>query len=314
MNILLKPIIIQIHKEKCGGGIADLLKGTFTLYNQCKKLNIKDYLDLSQNPNLNNCFNLPKIPDYYKDFEYETLNLMDQIYTYEKFEKLILKKIENQKPKIYYIITNCCGFGNKLEHLNNLSSIQNILRPSKIIDNKINELYNLYNIKENNYISIHFRTGDHNMIKQFNNGHNDNTDIRIELKDESIFQKIVNKIDTMNKEFNHSNLPIIIHSDSHILKQNLKKINNDFILLDIDIQHICNQIGNNHQESFISTISEFYILSKANKVFMMDVYSGFSHLASTIGNKDLIVNIDDRHMNPKNILDVLGPEKIIRLN
>ena len=47
---------------------------------------------------------------------------------------------------------------------------------------------------------------------------------------------------------------------------------------------------------------------------MMDVYSGFSHLASTIGNKELIVNIDDKHMYPKNILDILGPEKIIIMN
>ena len=312
MNILLKPVIIQIHKENSGGGIADLLKGMFTLYNECKKMNIKYYLDLSSNPKLKQCFNLPNIPEYYKDFECETLNLMDQIYDYNKFNELIIEKIK--KPKIYYIITNCCGFGNYIEYINNINEINNIIKPSLIINEKINNLYNIYNFKENNYISIHFRTGDHNMIKQFNdNINNSNTDIRIEL-DNNIFEKIINKIDIMNKEYNKDNLPLIIHSDSNILKNNLKKLNDNLILLDINIQHICNNIGNNNEDSFISTISEFFIISKASKVFMMDVYSGFSHLASVIGNKELIVNIDDKHMYPKNILDLLKPEKVIKTN
>lgn len=312
MNILLKPVIIQIHKENAGGGIADLLKGMFTLYNECKKMNIKYYLDLSSNPKLNKCFNLPNIPDHYKDFESETLNLMDQIYDYSKFDKLIITKIK--KPKIYYIITNCTGFGNHIEYFNNINEINNVLKLSNDVIKKINYLYNIYNLKENNYISIHFRTGDHNMIKQFNeNSNNSNTDIRIEL-DNNIFEKIINKIDLMNKEYNKDNLPLLIHSDSNILKNNLKKLNNNLILLDINIQHVCNNIGNNDEDSFISTICEFFIISKANKVFMMDVYSGFSHLASVIGNKELIVNIDDKHMYPKNILDILKPEKIIKIN
>ena len=125
MNILLKPVIIQIHKENAGGGIADLLKGTFTLYNECRKINIKYYLDLSHNPKLNKCFDLPNIPEHYKNFESETLNLMDQIYTYEKFEELILRRIKN--PKVYYIITNCCGFGSKIEYVNSIYYIQNII-------------------------------------------------------------------------------------------------------------------------------------------------------------------------------------------
>lgn len=312
MNILLKPVIIQIHKENLGGGIADLLKGMFTLYNECKKMNIKYYLDLSSNTKLKQCFDLPNIPEYYKDFECETLNLMDQIYDYNKFNELIIEKI--RKPKIYYIITNCCGFGNYIEYINNINEINNIIKPSLIINEKINNLYNIYNLKENNYISIHFRTGDHNMIKQFNdNINNSNTDIRIEL-DNTIFEKIINKIDIMNKEYNKDNLPLIIHSDSNILKNNLKKLNDNLILLDINIQHICNNIGNNNEDSFISTISEFFIISKANKVFMMDVYSGFSHVASVIGNKELIVNIDDKHMYPKNILELLKPEKVIKTN
>jgi len=309
MNILLKPIIIQIHKENAGGGIADLLKGMFTLYNECKKMNIKYYLDLSNNIKLKKCFHLPNIPEYYKNFESETLNLMDQIYDYSKFNELLLTRIK--KPKVYYVITNCCGFGNSTEYFNNIDEINNIFKPSLIIDEKINYLYNIYNLTENNYISLHFRTGDHNMIKQFDNDHNNlNTDIRIEL-DNSIFLKIINKIDSMNKEYNKDNLPLIIHSDSNILKNNLKKLNNNLILLDINIQHICNNIGNNNEDSFISTISEFYIISKANKIFMMNVYSGFSHIASVIGNKELIVNIDDKHMYPKNILDILKPQKII---
>ena len=310
MNILLKPVIIQIHKENAGGGIADLLKGMFTLYNECKKMNIKYYIDLSNNIKLNKCFDLPNIPEDYKDFENETLNLLDQIYDYNKFSELFLSKIK--EPKIYYIITNCCGFGNKNEYINNINEINNIVKPSSIVKNKINQLYNIYNLKEDNYISIHLRTGDHNMIKQFNNSNNSNTDIRIEL-DDNIFLKIISKIDLMNKEHNKDNLPLIIHSDSNILKNNLKKLNNNLILLDINIQHVCNSIGNNDQDSFVSTISEFFIISKASKVFMMDVYSGFSHLASVIGNKELIINIDDKHMYPKNILDILCPEKLIKI-
>jgi hypothetical protein len=312
MNVLLKPVIIQIHKENNGGGIADLLKGLFTLYNECKKRNIKYYLDLSQNKKLQKCFDLPKIPEYYKDFECETFNLLDQIYDYEKYKELILSK--TTEPKIYYIITNCCGFGNKKEYINNINEINNIIKPSYEINRKINFLYNQYQLEENKYISIHFRTGDHHMFNQFHNQSDQSIlDNRININND-IYKKIIDKIDYMNKEYNLYNLPLIIHSDSNILKNKLKKLNNNLILLDIDIQHVSSNIGNNNENSFISTISEFFILSKASKIFMMEVYSGFSHLSSTIGNKDLIVNIDDKHMYPKNILDILGPEKIVRIN
>ena len=81
--------------------------------------------------------------------------------------------------------------------------------------------------------------------------------------------------------------------------------------MDIDIQHIANSLGNNDEKSYLSTLSEFYIISKANSTVMLDIYSGFPHLACLFGNNNLYTNIDKEiftylftYLKPNNIIKI----------
>ena len=103
-----KLIIIHIHSLNCSG-IADFLKSVISLYTLCKKLNIEYYIDLSYNQNLNKCFITKKIPDYIKNLDYQYINIIDKIYSQEKINEFL--EIISNNPKVYYLYTNCCGFG-----------------------------------------------------------------------------------------------------------------------------------------------------------------------------------------------------------
>jgi hypothetical protein len=83
----------------------------------------------------------------------------------------------------------------------------------------------------------------------------------------------------------------------------MKMHNSSYIFLDIDIQHVCNSYGKNTIESFISTLAEFYILSKSAGI-IMPVYSGFSHIASIIGTIPLYIISD--HV----LINNLGPQDV----
>jgi hypothetical protein len=76
----------------------------------------------------------------------------------------------------------------------------------------------------------------------------------------------------------------------------------------LDIKHIAEDVGANTSEGYISTIAEFYIISKARKIYMPEVYSGFSHVASYIEGKPLYTKINDERYN---ILNVNSNVKII---
>ena len=58
-------------------------------------------------------------------------------------------------------------------------------------------------------------------------------------------------------------------------KNKIKEINNKYIILDLDIKHIAENIGINNENSFVSTVGEFYIISKANKIYLPNVYSEY---------------------------------------
>ena len=209
-----------------------------------------------------------------------------------------MKKIK-KKYNIYYIKTNRIGF----ESNSNIINIKeyyfnNILKPSEKVINRINQIYNNYNLKDNNYISLHIRCGDANM----SNNNEQSIDKRINLSDD-----IYNQYnDIINNFYNNygENLKMIIHSDSQIFKNEICRLNKNIINLDIDIKHIAENIGINNVDSYISTIAEFYIISKANKIFSPKNYSGFSHIASFINSIKLYCHYDNEHfklINDKNI-------------
>ena len=130
-------------------------------------------------------------------------------------------------------------------------------------------------------------------------------DNRIDLSIENIIT--INEYLNYIKEKYNLNLKIIIHSDTQRIKDELHRLNNNYLILDISIQHVHNNIGNNTRESFISTIAEFYILSRAQSIFMIKSYSGFSHIASIIGKNQLYTT------NGHFLYNYLGPQNLIYL-
>jgi hypothetical protein len=302
---IIKPVIIHVHYKFCGG-LGDFFKSIITLYSYCKIENIDYYIDLSNNIFLNNCFVLKNIPENILNSEFIMINMIDKIFSEESLYSL-LKKIIYTEPKVYKLASNCFGFGEKNMLLSNLDFIKkNIIYPNNIIEYYINDIYKKYNIEEKKYISIHCRCGDFyiNDNKIYNDNRIDinNTDTVININ--SLINDFINKYNI--------DYPILIHSDSKEFKENIKKINSNIIILDLEIQHIANDLGKNNQESFISTIAEFYIISKANKIFIINNLSGFSHMASILENNNLYINFELSEFHNK-IIKSLGPDNIINI-
>ena len=283
-----KVIIIHKHKNKCGG-IGDFIRAALSFYSICKRLNYDYYIDFEENQFMKECFDILKIPSDIDKKSSENITILDKYNSIDLIQP-ILNNI-NYNRKVYNIISNSIGIESK-ENINNIKTdfFNNIMKPSNKIINNINKIYLKNNIIENNYISVHIRCGDYNMSK------NNSNDIRINLEDNKIYDNIFNLINNF-KIINNINIPIIIHTDSIIFKNKMKEIYNEYIYLDIDIKHIAENIGNNSEEAYISTISEFYIISKASKILLLNNYSGFSHIASIINNVELHTNIESLYFN-----------------
>jgi len=293
MSNFKKTIIIQKH-SLCCGGIGDFIRACLSFYSLSQRLNYDYYINFDENVYLKECFVIEEIPNDITNLESEEIILLDGIYSYESI-KPILDRITSN-PKVYYLKSNAIGFESN-ENIQNIKDyfFNNILKPSHKIINFINNIYNNYNIINNNYISVHVRCGDYNMQKNLDQI-TSSIDKRINIDDNNIYEyynKMINKV----KEDYKINIPVIIHSDSVIFKNKMKEINSEYTYLDLEIKHIAENIGIDNINSFISTISEFYIISKAAKIILLNVYSGFSHIASIIENKELLVNFNVEYFN-----------------
>lgn len=307
-----RPILIHQHYFGTGG-LGDFLRGIITLYQICKYENIDYYIDLSKNPSLMKCFNVKKIPEHIKHIDFEEHNLFDIITG--KNENVLLSFINYvkiNKYKVHYIYFNGYGNFNFLNQLNDIKFISNnIISPNDNVIKLTNNIMKKYKLIENNYISIHFRCGDVYIANENrNNIIFDNGDNRIDIGNPDTIKKYDNLIKDFIKKYN-IDLPIVIHSDFKYFKNKLRELDNKYIVLNIDIQHIANMLGNNTDESYISTISEFYIISKAKSVVMLNIYSGFPHIACLFGNNSLYTNIDYSVNN--NIFNYLKPDTIINI-
>jgi hypothetical protein len=298
---------IIIHKSSYGtGGLGDFTRAAISFYSFCVRNNLEYYIDFSENPNLSKCFYVQNIPESIKTLPCLSLNLIGGICDYESI-KDILDKILTI-PKVYYIKSNYLGFED-IKYISNVrdSFFSSVLKPSEIILEKINEIYKNNHIEPYKYISFHIRCGDYNipnfLVSKRNEGQNYNqhkylSNIRIDLENQNIYVLYQSYIEKLKKEYNIT-VPFIIHSDSLIFKENMKNLYPQHLYLDIDIQHTSDCIGNNTPESFISTISEFYIMTKSSKIFVLLIeginnpntaQSGFSLTASLVENTPLYTN------------------------
>lgn len=293
---------IIIHCVKNGtGGIGDFIRSSISFYVFSKKNNLKYYIDFSNYKYFNECFELEKIPEI-NNYPFEELYIMNVV---GKIEDKILNKLIN-KSKVYYIYTNSFGFIDNQEINNYIYDyFKIVLKPSKKVENYIEKIYNEFNLKENNYVSFHLRCGD--KIMCMNNEENKNlTHVLFNIDNHDEINNLKKYIEIFMNKFN-LDLPIIIHSDSQILKKKLKDINDKLIIINNQIRHNSVDIGINTEESNIQTVGEFYLIAKSYCI-LSKTYSGFSHYASLVYNKKLYTELSHHSyyklLNRNNIYNV----------
>jgi hypothetical protein len=293
---MLRHIVIQKHVFG-SGGLGDFIRAALSYYSLCKRFNFEYYINFDENINLKKCFEIKETPDSYKKLNHTDLVIMNKLLDFKnikEIEKLFINKIKNNPNTVFYLVSNALG----MESPQNINLIKdyffkNILKPSEAIDNYIKEIYNKYNLRENEYLSVHVRCGDLHLDPDTSPL---GSDVRVDLYDPNIYRKFNSAIQGFKNDYN-VNIPIVIHSDSLIFKNNLKKINNEYITIDNTVIHIADNRGvPKNENEYIQTIGEFFILAKSSFIFSPYTYSGFSHIGSLIYDKKLYTKINHGYL------------------
>ncbi len=280
---------ILIHKHTLGcGGIGDFIRASISFYSICKRYGHQYFISFEGNNLLYNCFETIPIPQHINNLSKREIDLINGTCKFEFIQPVL--DVLNQ-GLVCELKSNLVGF----ESNDNINKVRQeylnvVLKPTNHIKEAIKNIYNEYNLSDNNYISIHVRCGDRTM------GSKISKDIRVNIDSEETYKKYNGMIKYFEKIYSE-NLPIVLHSDSTVFKNKMKELNPKLIILDIDIKHIAEDIGNNTPNSYISTIAEFYIISKARKIYMPDVYSGFSHIASILEGKQFFTHISEERLD-----------------
>jgi hypothetical protein len=304
-------IIVHNQSYFCGG-LGDMFRGIITIFTCAKKYNVDYYVSFEGNLELNECFNVKPIPD-----RAVYLQSMNRLLKPEHNHILstMFNIIDLNPPALYNIISNACNVLSKEDFLSSVNFITtHVIKPSSIVESYIQTTLSTNKLIENNYVSFHFRCGDLYIAKENNAETNKHRDTRFLINEDS-YSKYEYAVKSFILKYNINTLkiPIVIHSDCLEFKNTLiaRLIQShvaNVISLDLDIQHTANKIGINFSSSYIETVAEFYVMSRAKSIVMYDVYSGFSHLASIIGDKPLYTLCDDERIN------CLGPREVIRID
>ena len=287
-----KTIIVHTH-FRGGGGIGDFIRAALSFYSLCKRYDYEYYISFEENPILKKCFIYKKLPDEYINHDKCSIKIEQRDIILN--EDIFINQAKNNINKVIYLYSNAIGI-EKSEYINLIKEdfLNNILKPSKSVQDYIDLTYANLNITNNNYLSVHIRCGD-KYIETDNKGYN-SKDSRINMDDLDLYNKYNNCIQKFKNDYD-INLPILIHSDSNLFKKKLININNEYKILDINISHISENTGATDENSYIATIAEFYILSNANMILSPYTYSGFSHIGSFINNKKLYTSLHHFYYN-----------------
>lgn len=122
------------------------------------------------------------------------------------------------------------------------------------------------------FISVHFRSGDKHLRKNGKCAFHDNL---VELEK---IEKVIDELELGN---------VVFHTDNFELKEKIK-----YKTLKITPVHVadCSELS----ENLINTVAEFFVISKAEKVFVLinsessNLPGRFSTFAARIGGKELV--------------------------
>ncbi len=282
-----------IHKHKYQmGGLGDFIRASLSLYALCQKFGIEYFIDFDENPYLKDCFEYKNI-ELSEETKKNIISFyrISSIVSEHEFCKFLYPI--SQQHKIIYLYCNEVGFVKLPIIQKYLDSYQrNILKPSLLLQENIESLMKNYELNENDYISFQIRCGDYSMDKK------ETTDRRVEINNMENYYQLHKKIeDKIKLNPLLKDKKIVIHSDSNYFKEKMKELYPGYLYPKIIIKHVAEEAGVNTLEGYLSTLSEFYLISKAYQVFIPFSYSGFSHWAAILGKKELISDIKDPHLN-----------------
>lgn len=296
---LEKPVILHTYKYGFGG-IGDLFRSLISFHAVCAQRGLAFHITLEETPDFQQCFNLLPVPDFGAiPSEYR------QCIADHRGNSFIAQVVEfaEQKRAIQRVASNISFLHNPGLITPSIPAFRTLIQPSALVRAKMEEVYTRYGLTPGSYASFHVRCGDVYMCKE--SGKGTSPDIRIILSPATIERYA----DYLRKFSEHVDLPILIHSDSNIFKKELQKCisGSKFIFLDMPIQHVANRLGDNTVDSYVSTVGEFYLLVHSAAVCMPN-YSGFSHIASVLGDVPLYGPLAPNSEH-QNLLLSLGPSK-----
>ena len=265
-------ICIHNYLKKCETGslppgLTDFLRGTIALYDFSKKYNYKLYINKTSNP----------VFKYFENCEYY-INDTDSIKgTFEllsqakiDFTTHILEKLF-QNGFNFSVITNCLLKDIFVEEIDDdcREFILKILQPTKIINDKIEQIFNELQVFEH-YNAIHIRFGD------------------TFLCDHKLDYDVLNKIDsTIKSIIEKSDKPVVLISDSESMSKELVKNNHNLHYWDNRKIHI-GYLFNYNEEAIVDTLVDFFILSKSKTIHTINInsvyFTTFSPLIAKIYN------------------------------
>lgn len=299
-NSIVKKIVNVYQNDyengKQPGGLGDFLRGCITLSLICYKFNLDFGIDFNNHiignfvqSNLNDNSEINKI-------KYENVKLIGLDNKYASDLEQIIQHINQTKEEICYLCTTLNIEQNvsllSMYKFTNSIIIKNLL-PKEQITQNINKIYSHYGIKSNEYGIIHIRGGDNFLInKQFENDYMASF-IRF-------ISKKINNHKIRSKKY-------IIISDNAIIKNYIKSLNNNFIVINVNnILPIHLAVEKLDKSNVMWTLVDFFLIAGATDVISFSRYmhgSGFSKWGSFIFNKPFTQYIHtDINSNLANIM------------
>lgn len=268
--------IVNVYVLTCQGGektpgLGDYLRGSFSLLQLCKLLNLEFEMDLSAHP-LSKYLNKASPVDgvdyshvhYYKDFNVETS--WSEVYRTKNNVNInylngIITWLNNQSKPVVSIFSNSVPFFFTFRS-EGISFIREHIEPNEEMKENINKALTNLNLQPKEFGVIHIRTGD-NYLKGKR---------RLDNKFVSRIKEIL--ITMTNPTCNY-----LIISDSNELKRYLTIFSN-FRMMFKPIEHLGGEsVNKENMDGIRNTLLEFYLMSNSNSVLSMSVYdhiSGFS--------------------------------------
>ncbi len=293
-----------IHEhEPQAGGLGDLFRSILSHFALCKTHGIPFFVSLNHVPHLQACFTCAS-PSSPAKMTYTKRSIGDYDGTNSITDTIQL--VQTLSDCAVKITSNGTLFHKKGLLQSSIHELMSsIIQPSPLVSRALESIFLQENIRPKQYVCVHVRTGDAIMSWEQNKKML-SSDTRFGAN-QDIVQDTFQQIQAWKEKYSIT-IPIYILSDSVHLRQRLTSLDVSLRTLPTEIQHIANGYGNNTVNSFCSTVTEFYFLQHAHSIFM-PIYSGFSHIASVLGDCRLYTPIKDHCM-----FTHVGPSTIIHMD